>query len=222
MATIGRLPPCTLFLLLVFATALSDPDPLQDYCVAEAGPSQPIFFNGVPCINPKAAVSAHFTSSVLSKPGDTSANFFGFNVTLTNTRNLPGCNTQGLTLGRVDIAGGGAVPLHTHPRASEVTILLSGSIVVGFVDTSNRLFSQTLQPGDSFVFPKGMLHFLLNLDPSRPALALSGLNSQNPGAQVSSLASFVSRPAIPDEVLKKSFRISGPDVDKIRRNLGGR
>ncbi|XP_068653192.1 germin-like protein subfamily 1 member 1 [Aristolochia californica] len=222
MGTIRSLPPYTLFLLLLWwATALSDPDPLQDYCVAVGGPSQPFFFNGVPCVNPNAAVSAHFMSSILSKAGDTNGNYFGFNVTLTDTRNFPGCNTQGLTMARVDIAGGGAVPLHSHPRASEVTILLKGSLVVGFVDTTNRLFFQKLQPGDSFVFPRGTLHFLLNLDSSKPAFAISGLNSQNPGAQISSLASFVSRPPIPDEILKKSFRISGQDVERIRRNLGG-
>ena len=31
-----------------------------------------------------------------------------------------------------------SVPLHTHPRASEVALVLGGSVLVGFADTSYR------------------------------------------------------------------------------------
>ncbi|KAG6426347.1 hypothetical protein SASPL_107683 [Salvia splendens] len=148
-------------------------------------------------------------------------NQFDFNVTLSNVNNLPGLNTLGLTMARVDIAANGLVPPHSHPRASEVTILLEGSLLVGFVDTSNKLYTQRLRPGDSFVFPKGLIHFLYNTGISSPALAVSGLSSQNPGAQVSSVASFASHPGMPDDVLRKGFKMNGQDVARIRRNLGG-
>lgn len=208
-------------LLHFLRIAKSDPDPLQDFCVADASTPQTIFLNGAPCMNPSMALSSHFMTSVLSKAGDTHANPFGFNVTLTNTINLPGSNTQGLTMARVDIAGGGLVPPHAHPRASEVTLVLRGALLVGFVDTSNHLFTQQLRVGDSFVFPRGMLHFLYNMDPKEAALAVSGLNSQSPGAQLSSLANFASKPPIMDDVLKKSFQITGQEVERIRKNLGG-
>ncbi|KAH7515820.1 germin-like protein subfamily 1 member 1 [Ziziphus jujuba] len=198
-----------------------DPDPLQDYCVADTKPNQTFFINGAPCIDPELATSSHFTTSALSKPGSTKTNPFGFNVTLTNKVNLPGLNTLGLTLARVDIAENGIVPPHSHPRASEVTICLQGSVLVGFVDTSNRLFTQTLNEGDSFVFPKGLIHFLYNRDLNHPAFALSGLSSQNPGTQLAALASFTSKPAIPNEILTKAFQISDQDVNRIRKNLGG-
>ncbi|KAL0364144.1 UNVERIFIED_CONTAM: Germin-like protein 3-1 [Sesamum angustifolium] len=55
----------------------------------------------------------------------------------------------------------------------------------------------------------------------RPALAVSGLSSQNPGAQISSIATFTSNPQMPDDVLKKGFQVNAQDVIKIRRNLGG-
>ncbi|KAF7850405.1 hypothetical protein BT93_L5538 [Corymbia citriodora subsp. variegata] len=220
-----KVTPSSLQTLVVLALILShartDPDPLQDYCVADMRNQHPYSFNGAPCIDPDSVCISHFTTSALSKPGNAKANHFGFNVTLTNIANLPGLNTMGLTMARIDIAGDGLVPLHSHPRASEVTICLKGVIGVGFVDTSNRLFTQILRPGESFVFPKGLIHYLYNSDPKNSALAISGLSSQNPGAQIASIAAFMSKPEIPDEVLGKAFQITGQDIAKIRKNLGG-
>ncbi|PWA89317.1 germin-like protein 7 [Artemisia annua] len=217
-----RTCPLLLYFFLIFVSqVISDPDPLQDYCIAQPQNSQTFFVNGAPCVNPANAEASHFTTSALSKPGNTAANPLGFNVTLTNIKNLPGMNTLGLTMARVDIAGNGLVPPHTHPRASEVTILVKGSLLVGFVDTSNRLYTQQLREGDSFVFPKGLIHFLYNLESRAPALCISGLSSQNPGAQLASSATFTTKPSIPDDILKKAFQINGQDVSRIRKNLGG-
>ncbi|XWS22537.1 hypothetical protein CRYUN_Cryun29cG0045000 [Craigia yunnanensis] len=149
-----------------------------------------LFLNGAPCLNPSLALSSHFTTSALAKPGNTKANIFGFSVTLTTLANLPGINTMGLTMARVDIAANGLVPPHSHPRASEVTICLQGVLLVGFVDSSNRLFTQQLRLGDSFVFPRGVIHYLSNLDSSNPALAISRLNSQNPGVQIAARQTY--------------------------------
>lgn len=215
------------FLLLQFLFALfclmdmgtSDPEPLYDYCVADTEKHYNFFLNSVPCINPDDTVVNHFHTSTLSEAG--TMNQFDFNVSLTTTNNLPGLNTLGLAMARIDIAANGLVPPHSHPRASEVTILLQGSLLVGFVDTSNRLYTQRLRPGDCFVFPKSLIHFLYNVDSRKPALAISGLSSQNPGAQISSLAVFTSKPLIPDVVLEKGFKVNGQYVTTIRRNLGG-
>ncbi|XP_022151334.1 germin-like protein subfamily 1 member 1 [Momordica charantia] len=220
MATNSSLFLCFFLLLLCFVNlCCCDPDPLQDYCVANPKSSS-MFFNGVACINPNFATTAHFTTSALSKPGNT-RNLFGFSVTATNTDNLPGLNTLGLTLARIDLQAQGVVPLHSHPRASEITICLGGHIVVGFVDTSNRVFSKKIGGGESFVFPKGLLHFMYNDDSKNSAVAVSGLNSQNPGAQLTALAAFASKPDIPPQVLKKSFQITDCDIARIRRSLGG-
>ncbi|XP_049404410.1 germin-like protein subfamily 1 member 1 [Solanum stenotomum] len=196
----------------------SDPDPLQDYCVADT--KKESFYNGVPCINPQNVDISHFATSALSKAGKIGM-VFGFNVTLTTIFNLPGMNTQGLTMARIDIGPNSLVSPHSHPRASEVAILLKGSLLVGFINTSNHLFTQKLRPGDSFVFPKGMIHFLYNTDSKVQALALSGLSSQNPGVQMASPAAFATGPTMPDEVSKKLFQINDQDVTRIRASLGG-
>lgn len=209
-----------LILALLQAVVKPDPDPLQDYCIGDTKKTQSFFSNGASCLDPSLVLPSHFTTSALTEQGST-ANMFGFNLSLTSTVNLPGANTQGLSMARVSLAANGIVPLHSHPRASEVTICLQGSILVGFVNTTNYLYTQNLRPGDSFVFPKGLIHFLYNVDPVNPALAVSGLSSQNPGAQIASLAAFTSKPAIPDDVLKKTFQISGQDMATIRKHLGG-
>jgi len=196
----------------------SDPGPLQDFCVADT--TSKLFLNGFPCKDPSTVMASQFKTSALGVPGNTSANPFGFNVTLTTAKNLPGLNTQGMAIARIDFAKGGVVPPHIHPRASEITFVVKGQLVVGFVDTSNKLFTQNLEAGDVFVFPRAQLHFLFNVGKST-ALAISGLNSQNPGAQVMPLAVFGSKPEIFPAVLKKAFKISSEEVEKIRKNLIG-
>jgi quercetin dioxygenase-like cupin family protein len=206
---------------LLLGLAKLDPIPLQNYCVADNISPQSLFINGVPCIDPNQVTPSHFATSALSKPGNTRANVFGSNTTMANTVNLPGLNTMGITISRIDIEENGIVALHAHPRASEVTTCLKGELIVGFVDTSYRLYSQKLRPGDSFVFPKGLIHFLFNTDQKIPALAMSGFNSQNPGVQITSIATFTTIPGIPDEILKKAYQINSQDVGRIRKNLGG-
>ncbi|KAF2620978.1 hypothetical protein F2Q68_00042570 [Brassica cretica] len=104
----------------------SDPDPLQDYCVSPPhSPHQHIFLNGNLCKDPTKVTVSDFTTSALSKPGDTRANPFMTNVTLTTTTNLPGLNTMGLTMGRLDFGASGVVPPHMLCLNSSMEVLLA-------------------------------------------------------------------------------------------------
>lgn len=71
------------------------------------------------------------------------------------------------------------------------------------------------------MFPRAMVHFLYNMDTAAPAVVLSGLNSQSPGAQLVPFSAFRTEPRLPDEVLKKAFKITGQDVQRIQKHLGG-
>jgi quercetin dioxygenase-like cupin family protein len=183
-------------------------------------------FNGLPCIDPATARADHFATSALSRPTDlSSATLFGFNVMLTNpATSLPGANAQGLAMARIVLAPGGMVPLHSHPCASEVALVLGGGgggvVLVGFADTSYRLYTQLLCAGEAFVFPRGMVHFMRNLDTAAPTVVLSGFSSQSPGAQLVPFSAFQTEPPLPEEVVKKTFKITGQDVQRIQRNLG--
>lgn len=55
----------------------------------------------------------------------------------------------------LEFANGTTNQPHIHPRSAELLFLVVGSLQIGFVDTANKLYTQTLQTGDMFVFPKG-------------------------------------------------------------------
>ncbi|MBA0641580.1 hypothetical protein Goklo_026118 [Gossypium klotzschianum] len=57
---------------------------------------------------------------------------------------------------------GSVNPFHTHPRATELLFLTYSVPEVGFVGTTNKLFTQRLQAGDIFVFLKGLVHYQFN------------------------------------------------------------
>ncbi|GLJ05226.1 hypothetical protein SUGI_0014230 [Cryptomeria japonica] len=205
-----------LFLLLI-PTITADPDALQDFCVADTK-SSTTFFNGLPCLNPSEVTGKHFTTSVLNKPANTSGNPFLYGVTITSPQALPGINTMGIALARVDVEKGGQVPAHTHPRADEYVCIMEGTFNGGFVDSNNNYYSQTVKAGDVFVFPRGTIHFLQNIHDGHGYM-LAGFNSQNPGLAVTPLQTFASNPAVPP--LAQAFQISEKDVRKIRKKLGG-
>ncbi|KAG0601444.1 hypothetical protein M758_11G111400 [Ceratodon purpureus] len=205
--TVGLVP------LLVMA---SDPDPLQDFCVAD--PTTGVVVNGFPC-KPSAKVTPwDFWSGVLKNRGITN-NPNKSNVTAANVVNFPGLNTLGISAARIDFDKGGINPPHTHPRATEILIVAKGELYVGFVSTvgaNNTLFATYIKEGELFVFPRGLVHFQLNVGKG-PALAFAALNSQNPGAQAIAPALF--QPDIKDEVLELGFRIDQKIVDQIQKEF---
>nr|GMC85126.1 putative germin-like protein 2-1 [Ipomoea batatas] len=155
----------------------SDPSPLQDFCVAVNDSVAAVFVNGKICKNPMQVVANDFLFRGLNMPGNTS-NPLGSMVTPVNVNNLPGLNTLGISLARIDFAPNGLNPPHTHPRATEVLFLLEGTLYVGFV-LSNP--------------PPGMKNPLFT--------------SQNPGVITIANAVFGSNPPINPQVLTKAFQV---------------
>lgn len=120
-----------------------------------------------------------FKSTKLTIAGDTD-NYLQSNVTMLTASEFPGLNTLGLSVSRTDLERDGSVPLHSHPRSSELLFVVSGVVFAGFVDTNDKIFQTVLRKGDVFVFPRGLLHFCLSGGFER-ATALSFYNSQSPG-----------------------------------------
>ncbi|XP_057843675.2 germin-like protein subfamily 2 member 1 [Cryptomeria japonica] len=204
-------------LLTIYISSASDPSPLQDLCVANPSKPSGLAINGVPCKDPAKTVARDFKSSLLAKAGNTS-NSLGSALTIATASSFPGLNTQGLSFARIDYSKGGIVQPHFHPRASEVLYVMKGTLVAGFMDTQNRLFEETVKEGELFVFPQGMVHFIQNLGDG-PAVSLSSLNSQNPGAVLLAKTLFASKPTVPDTVLAKAFKISLHEVHSIQIGL---
>ncbi|PPS02661.1 hypothetical protein GOBAR_AA18002 [Gossypium barbadense] len=169
------------------------------------------------CKNPKLAKAEDFYLSGLNIPGNTS-NQVGSMVTPANVQQIPGLNTLGISLVRIDYAPyGGLNPPHTHPRATEILVVVEGTLYVGFVTSNmdNRLFTKVLHPGDVFVFPEGLIHFQFNIGHTN-AVAFAALSSQNPGVITIANAVFGSDPAINPDVLAKAFQLDKNIVNQLQ------
>ncbi|XP_024022809.1 putative germin-like protein 2-1 [Morus notabilis] len=207
-----------LFALLAaatFAIAIAfEPSPLQDFCVAD--PASPARVNGLVCLDPKLATAEHFSFKGLHLPGNTS-NPVGSKVTPVNVVQIPGLNTLGVSLARIDYAPYGVVPPHTHPRATEILTVLEGSLYVGFVTSNpnNALISTVLNKGDVFVFPVGLVHFQKSVGYGN-AVSISALSSQNPGVNTIANVVFGSKPSIESDVLAKAFQVDKSIISRLQ------
>ncbi|XP_052202780.1 putative germin-like protein 2-1 [Diospyros lotus] len=186
-----------------------EPSPLQDFCVADPASS-------AACLDAKLVKADHFSFSGLHIAGNTS-NKFGSAVTPMTVAQLPGLNTLGISMVRIDYARWGVIPPHAHPRATEILTVLEGTVEAGFVTSNpdNRLVSKVLKKGDVFVFPVGLIHFQRNVGYGS-AVAVASLSSQNPGLVTASGAVFGSKPAVPADILSKSFQLDKSVVEYLQ------
>ncbi|XP_010522863.1 PREDICTED: germin-like protein subfamily 2 member 2 [Tarenaya hassleriana] len=200
---------------IVAVTIAYDPDALQDLCVADKSHGTKV--NGFPCKEMENITASDFFFDGISKPAAVN-NTMGSTVTGANVEKIPGLNTLSVSLARIDYAPGGLNPPHTHPRATEVVFVLDGELDVGFITTTNKLFSKTIKKGEVFVFPRGLVHFQKNNGKS-PAAVLSAFNSQLPGTVSMAVNLFAAEPDVPESVLTKTFQVGTKMVDKIRSRL---
>ena len=124
---------------------------------------------------------------------------------------------QSVSFAVLQFLAGTPNPPHTHPRTFELLFLVQGTLQVGFVDTTNKLFTQTLQTGDIFVFPKGLVHFQYNADPQVPALAISAFGSAN--ARTVSIPNTLFTTGIDNNVLVQSFKTDVATIQALKAGL---
>lgn len=170
--------------------------------------------NGYPCKEASAVKETDFFFAGLAEAGATN-NSMGSLVTGANVQKIPGLNTLGVSLSRIDYAPGGLNPPHTHPRATEVVFVLEGRLDVGFITTANVLISKTINKGEIFVFPRGLVHYQKN-NADVPASVISAFNSQLPGTQSIAATLFAATPPVPNNVLTRAFQIGTKEVEKIK------
>jgi len=173
--------------------------------------------NGFACKAESNVTEADFFFAGLAKPGATN-NTLGSVVTAANVDKIPGLNTLGVSFSRIDYKAGGLNPPHTHPRATEIVFVLDGQLDVGFITTANKLISKSINKGEIFVFPKGLVHYQKN-NGDKPASVLSAFNSQLPGTVSIAATLFTSTPTVPHNVLSQAFQIDAKLVDDIKAKL---
>uniref|UniRef100_J3LTW0 Germin-like protein n=1 Tax=Oryza brachyantha TaxID=4533 RepID=J3LTW0_ORYBR len=205
----------TAALAALVSTCVADPEPVQDFCVAvpPAGGGAAAY-PGFPCKPASAVVSGGFFFAGLAGAGSTD-NAFGSSVKPGNVLSFPGLNTLGLAINRVDLAPGGVNPLHSHPRAAELVHVVAGQVLVGFVSTAGKYYSKVLTEGESFVIPRGTMHFQYNVG-NASARAMTVFNSQLPGVVGAAAALFGADPEIPDAVLAKSFQVDAEIIKLLK------
>ncbi|KAK1588748.1 hypothetical protein Q3G72_026640 [Acer saccharum] len=140
-----------------------------------------------------------------------------FKVTKASMAEFAALNGQSVSLAVLEFPAGTTNPPHTHPRSAELLFLIQGSLQVGFVDTTNKLFSQTLQAGDMFVFPKGLVHFQYNADAQKPAIAVSAFGSASAGTV--SLPTTLFTTSIDDTILAKAFKTDVATIQALKAGL---
>lgn len=108
-------------------------------------------------------------------------------------------NGRGVSFAVLECPAGTINPPHTHPHSAELLFVVDGSLEVGFIDSTNKLYTQRLQLGDMFVFPKGLVHYQSNA--KNPATAISAFGNANAGTV--SVPSTVFATGIDDNILAK-------------------
>lgn len=198
------------FLLHSILALASDPDPVMDFCI----PNKQSAAYSSSCKNSSTATVEDFTFSGIKFPGNFKKT--GFSSTAVNSNVFPGLNTLGMSFVRADFDVGGVNVPHFHPRATETAFVLEGKIYSGFVDTNNRIFAKVIEKGEVMVFPRGLIHFQMNVGDT-PATILGSFDSQNPGLMKIPNAIFGT--GIKEELLEKAFGMNPKEIDKLRRRF---
>ncbi|KAK8564066.1 hypothetical protein V6N13_005723 [Hibiscus sabdariffa] len=143
-----------------------------------------------------------------------------FTVLKASMVEFPALNGQSVSYALLQYPASSVNPPHTHPRAAELLFLVDGNLEVGFVDTTNKLFTQSLQTGDMFIFPKGLVHYQYNADPNSPAIAISAFGSANAGTVSIPKTLFATN--IDDTVLAKSFKTDVSTIQALKAGLASK
>ncbi|KAG6383971.1 hypothetical protein SASPL_156237 [Salvia splendens] len=188
-----------------------EPSPLQDFCVADF--NSIVRVNGFPCLNPKQVTVDHFLFKGLNIVGNTS-NYLGVSVNRPTVNEIPGLNTLGMSTVRVDYAISGVVPPHRHPRASEILVVLEGTVLVDLSHQAPKTSSfQKCWRRAMFSYFLWLFHFQQNVG-SGNAITMAFLNSQNPGVVIAANAMFGSSPRIDADVLDRALEVDSSVIEK--------
>ncbi|XVE50564.1 hypothetical protein DITRI_Ditri01bG0172800 [Diplodiscus trichospermus] len=194
----------TCFFLLAAMVCASDPDILSDFLAP---------------VNSTGLDGNFFTFTGLRGifDADYPANF---TVTKATMAEFPPLNGQSVSFATLEYPAGTLNPPHIHPRSAQLLFVVDGSLEVGFVDTTGKLYTQTLQLADMFVFPKGLVHYQYNPSSDEPAMAVSAFGSASAGTV--SIPSTVFGTGIDDNVLAKGFKTDVATIQKLKAGLGAK
>lgn len=189
---------------------------VKDFCVADfSAPEGPA---GYSCKKPANVTVDDFVYSGLGVAGNTSNSVFKSAIANALVDDFPGLNGLGVSMARADLAPGGVIPLHTHPRASEILFAVEGNVTAGFVSAASDVYIKTLNKGDMIVFPQGLVHFAVNTGSSQ-ALVFASFGSENPGLQIIDNALFGNN--FPTELLSACTLLEAAEIRRLKGVFNG-
>ena len=105
---------------------------------------------------------------------------------------------------------------HTHPRSSEINVVVKGSLVAQFtLENGAHSISNRLGTNQMTVFPQGAVHTEFNPE-CEDALFVAGFASEDPGVQQSAQTFFGLNDDIVTAALGGQDTFDGADLDKFR------
>ncbi|CAO2191710.1 unnamed protein product [Urochloa humidicola] len=197
--------------LLPFTLALT-----QDFCVADLNTSNTPA--GYSCKPPSSVTADDFHYTGLSTAAPSVAPY-GTGVSFAFVEQFPAVNGLGMGFTRFDVAPGGIVALHTHPRGSEIILIVEGALSVGLISAgANTVYTKTVRKGELFAIPQGLLHYLYN-DGGTTAVAFAAYSSDNAGLQIVDYALFKNN--LPSAVVEKVTFINEAEARRLKALFGG-
>ncbi|KAK8547278.1 hypothetical protein V6N13_097991 [Hibiscus sabdariffa] len=206
-----------MFLLILFTSAslFSSSSNALDFCVGDlSAPQGPA---GYSCKEGEAVTVKDFVFSGFRVAGNTS-NVMKAAVTPAFSTQFPGVNGLDVSLARLDLAVGGRTAMHTHPEATEVLIIIQGTLCAGFISSTNKVYLTSLHEGDVMAFPQGLTHFQINVGKT-PALAFASFSSTSPGIYFMDYAWFAND--LPTQILQETTFLDSDQIKKLKELLGG-
>ncbi|XP_024388264.1 germin-like protein 9-3 [Physcomitrium patens] len=183
---------------IVFAAQACEPETLGDYFIP-------------PGVDRNNIGSDYFTSTLLRGEPVIAAGA-KFSAKRLGSNEFPVLTNLAVSSALLKYLPEGINPFHIHPRGTELLIVLKGTLNVGLIDTANKLFTAVLQEGDVFVFPKGLVHYQINLS-RLPVIAYAAFSSSNPGTV--SLPVTLFGTGIPKVVHETAFKVHKLVIDKL-------
>jgi len=208
-----RIIHITLFYFSLLSSYTSYATSVKDFCVADLQlPNTP---SGYPCKSETNVTADDFVFSGFV-PGNT---IDPFNVRLTTAfvTSLPGLNGLGISAGRGDFGINGSVPMLTHPDATELVIVVKGQLTAGFI-TPTKVYLKTVKPGDIVVFPKGLLHFVVNSGVGN-AIAFAFFSSSNPKTEILDYLLFGND--LSTSIIANTTLLDVSQIMKLKAQFGG-
>ncbi|CAK8560538.1 unnamed protein product [Lathyrus sativus] len=208
-----------IFIILSYVALLSSYIPYatsvnNDFCVADLSlPKTPF---GYQCKSEKDVTVDDFVFSGLVAGNATKP--FNTGITFVNVDKLPGLNGLGIATLRGDIDINGSVPLHSHPDASELVIIVKGQVKVGFI-TPTKVFLKDSKPGDVIAIPKGQLHFLVNTGAEK-GVFFGAFSSSDPSTHIVDLILFGND--LSTSVLSQTTLLDVAQIKKLKAAFGGK